>query len=154
MWRACLDILPTRTKLFDRGVLHSFSCHWCEDATKTSSHVLWQCEFVQRIWRACPISIPNVCGMDMTFCDLISHCILVLSHPNIEILFTTAWEIWNARNQHLWENKIPIVDDIWKRVAGWQPIFWMLDCKSVRMVGISQLQILVDGDLLKWEITS
>ena len=27
MWRACLDILPTRTKLFDRGVLHSFSCH-------------------------------------------------------------------------------------------------------------------------------
>ena len=26
MWRACLDILPTKTKLFDKGFLHSFSC--------------------------------------------------------------------------------------------------------------------------------
>lgn len=30
MWRACLDILPTRTKLFDKGFLYSFSCQWCE----------------------------------------------------------------------------------------------------------------------------
>ena len=118
MWRACLDILPTRTKLFDRGVLHSFSCQWCEDAAETSSHVLWQCEFVQRIWSACPISIPSACVVDMTFCELISRCILVLSHPDIEILFTTAWEIWNARNRHVWEDKVPIVDDIWKRGAG------------------------------------
>ena len=40
MWRACLDIIPTRTKLFDKGILHSFSCQWCETEPETSSHVL------------------------------------------------------------------------------------------------------------------
>ena len=40
MWRACLDILPTRTKLFDRGILSFFTCQWCEDDPETTSHVL------------------------------------------------------------------------------------------------------------------
>jgi hypothetical protein len=114
MWRACLDILPTRTKLFDKGVLNSFSCQWCGDESETTSHVLWQCEFAQRIWNACPVPIPNECVGAMNFHDFISLCITALSHPNIEILFTTAWEIWNARNRQLWDNKSPVVDDIWQ----------------------------------------
>ncbi len=118
MWRAWLDIRPTRTKLFDKGVLNSFSCQWCGDESETTSHVLWQCEFAQRIWNACPVPIPNECVGAMNFHDFISLCITALSHPNIEILFTTAWEIWNARNRQLWDNKSPVVDDIWRRAAG------------------------------------
>ena len=118
LWRAYLDILPTRTKLFDKGVTHSFSCHWCEDEAETASHVLWQCEFVQRVWRACPVPIPDGCVLDMNFPDFISTCILELTHPDLEILFTTTWEIWNARNRLLWDKKHTNVDDIWQRASG------------------------------------
>jgi hypothetical protein len=45
IWRTCLDILPTKTKLFDKGLIHSVSCLWCEEEPETLSHVLWQCEF-------------------------------------------------------------------------------------------------------------
>ncbi len=105
MWRACLDILPTRTKLFDRGILSSFSCQWCEEDPETSSHVLWQCDFAQRVWSACPVPIPHDCHPSLPFCDFISICIQCLSGSNLEILFSTAWEIWNARNRFFCDSK-------------------------------------------------
>jgi hypothetical protein len=48
----------------------------------------------------------------------ISTCILELTHPDLKILFTTAWEIWNARNRLLWDKKHTNVDDIWQRASG------------------------------------
>ena len=89
MWRACLDILPTRTKLFDKGLLHSFLCQWCEMEPETLSHVLWQCAYAQKIWKACPVPIPS-CNENMFFRDFIAHCIDVLEVHQIAILFTTA----------------------------------------------------------------
>ena len=117
MWRACLDILPTRTKLFDKGLLHSFLCQWCEMEPETLSHVLWQCAYAQKIWKACPVPIPS-CNENMSFRDFIAHCIDVLEVHQIAILFTTAWEIWNARNRFHWDNKLSTVDDVWRKAAG------------------------------------
>jgi hypothetical protein len=118
MWRACLDILPTRTKLFDRGILSSFSCQWCEENPETPSHVLWQCDFAQRVWSACLVPIPHVCHPSLHFRDFISICVQCLSGFNLEILFTMAWEIWNARNRLFWDSKSTTVDDIWTKAAG------------------------------------
>ena len=118
MWRACWDILPTRTKLFDKGFLHSYSCQWCEVEPETSSHVLWQCAFAQKVWKACPVSIPSSCSDIMSFWDFISHCIDVLKASQIAILFTTALEVWNTRNRLLWDNKFSTVDDVWRKAAG------------------------------------
>jgi hypothetical protein len=53
----------------------------------------------------------------MSFRDFIAHCIDVLEAPQIAILFTTAWEVWNARNRLLWDNKISTVDDVWRKAA-------------------------------------
>ena len=54
----------------------------------------------------------------MSFRDFIAHCIDVLEVPHIAILFTTTWEVWNARNRLLWDNKINTVDDVWRKTAG------------------------------------
>jgi hypothetical protein len=40
MWRACLDILPTQVKLFDRRILSFVTCPWCDDDPETTSHAL------------------------------------------------------------------------------------------------------------------
>uniref|UniRef100_A0A2N9H5H6 CCHC-type domain-containing protein n=1 Tax=Fagus sylvatica TaxID=28930 RepID=A0A2N9H5H6_FAGSY len=47
MWRACKDILPTQTKLFDKGCIHTFTCLWCGEEAETRDHVLWQCDFLE-----------------------------------------------------------------------------------------------------------
>ena len=93
MWRACLDILPTRTKLFDRGILSFFTCQWCEDDPETTSHVLWKCDFAQKICSACPVPIPHDCHPSLSFHNFISICVQCLFGSNLEILFTTAWEM-------------------------------------------------------------
>jgi hypothetical protein len=118
MWRACLDILPTRTKLFDRGILSFFTCQWCEDDPETTSHVLWKCDFAQKIWSACLVLIPHDYHPSLSFRDFISICVQCLVGSNLEILFTTAWEIWNARNKLFWDSKSTTVDDIWQKAAG------------------------------------
>jgi hypothetical protein len=117
MWRACQDILPTKTKLFDKGLLHSVSCLWCEGEPETSSHVLWQCDFSQRIWIACPVNIPSSVSVSMSFKDFVLGCIDVLPKMDMDFLFTIAWEIWNARNRDHWENKVLSVDDIWRKAV-------------------------------------
>ena len=99
IWRACRDILPTQTKLFDRNISHSFTCLWCGEESETCDHVLWRCEFVQRVWRECAASIPVDFEVDMTFRDFIDRCTRELQSPSLEIVFTTAWDVWNARNE-------------------------------------------------------
>uniref|UniRef100_A0A2N9FI47 CCHC-type domain-containing protein n=1 Tax=Fagus sylvatica TaxID=28930 RepID=A0A2N9FI47_FAGSY len=90
MWRACLDILPTKTKLFGKGLIHTVSCLWCEEELESSAHVLWQCEFAQRIWSACPVTISE---------------------------FLLGVGDLNARNRLHWENKLLSVNDIWQRAV-------------------------------------
>ena len=72
IWRACKNILPTQTNLFDRGVTQTFSYHWCEDVAETTDHILWSCDFAQRVWQASTVPIPPRYDLQMSFGDLIN----------------------------------------------------------------------------------
>ena len=99
IWRACSDILPTQSNLFRRGLSNAMSCRWCEDDVKTVSHALWQCDFAQKVWKAAPISFPSDCVSSLCFTDVVHCCVQSLAHPNLEIMLTTAWKLWQARNR-------------------------------------------------------
>ena len=43
--RECHGILPTRTRLFDRGISSYYKCVLCSDAAELLNHVLWDCPF-------------------------------------------------------------------------------------------------------------
>uniref|UniRef100_A0A2N9H9Z1 Reverse transcriptase domain-containing protein n=2 Tax=Fagus sylvatica TaxID=28930 RepID=A0A2N9H9Z1_FAGSY len=117
LWRACRNILPTQTNLFDRGVSQTYSCKWCLEEAETSDHVLWQCEFAQRVWQASPISFPSSYDTRLSFGDLLSSCIHDLNHPSLELFFITAWELWCARNELFWNETNVTVDDICQKAA-------------------------------------
>ena len=91
IWRACRNILPTQTKLFDKKISSSFSCQWCEDELETSDHILWQCEFAQRVWSASSVKIPSGVNVNMTFMDFLECCLRELGSPEVEITMTIAW---------------------------------------------------------------
>ena len=118
IWRACRNILPTQTKLFDKKISSSFSCKWCEDEPETGDHILWQCDFAQRVWNACLVPIPS--GVDVTgsFSDFLDCCLRDLDSPEIEIIMTVAWMLWVARNELMWEGINSNVDDICTRASG------------------------------------
>ena len=129
IWRACKNILPTQTNLFDKGVTQTFSCLWCEDEAETTDHVLWNCEFAQRVWLASTVPIPPRYDFHMSFADFISCALNDIQSPSIEIMFTTAWELWNARNALLYEGVVCNVVDICQKAAGMAVDFLELDAR-------------------------
>jgi hypothetical protein len=117
IWRACKTILPTQTKLFDKGVSHTYSCLWCGDEAETVDHLLWGCEFAQRVWKASPAMIPPSYQVNMPFTEFISGCIDDLGSLALEITFTTAWALWKARNDLIWNAKNSTVSEICQYAA-------------------------------------
>ncbi len=118
MWRACKDILPTQTKLFDERCIHTFTCLWCCEEVETRDHVLWQCEFAQKVWKECPTRILVHYDESIIFTEFIVSCFKDLSSPAIEIVLTTAWSLWKARNDLQWDNKCSNVSEICLLKAG------------------------------------
>ena len=41
MWKACSNILPTCTKLFDQNIVSNFSCSVCGDEAETRDHLFY-----------------------------------------------------------------------------------------------------------------
>lgn len=118
VWRVCRNILPTKTKLFDRKITSSYSCTWCLNEPETVDHVLWHCEFAQKVWNACPIAFPSLDVEGLSLMDFLATCLRELSSPEVEIVFATAWVLWSAHNEVVWDRKVVNVDDICSRAVG------------------------------------
>ena len=69
VWRVCNDSLPTRTKLFKRKILHSFSCVLCNKEAETYDHLFLECSFAQAIWLQLPLLNDYRCYSKMKFID-------------------------------------------------------------------------------------
>ena len=82
IWRTCRNILPTQTTtLFDKNISSSFSCQWYKDEPETGNHVLWGCEFAQRVWCECPVLFRPTADSRMSFMDFLGLCLRDLSSP-------------------------------------------------------------------------
>jgi hypothetical protein len=112
IWRACRNILPTQTKLFEKKISSSFSCLWCEEEPETCDHVLWRCEFAQRVWGAFSISLPGGVDILLTFMEFMECCLKGMKFPEVEIIFNTAWMLWRPRNELMWEGSPNNFEDI------------------------------------------
>uniref|UniRef100_A0A2N9GYZ1 Reverse transcriptase zinc-binding domain-containing protein n=1 Tax=Fagus sylvatica TaxID=28930 RepID=A0A2N9GYZ1_FAGSY len=117
IWKARKGILSTRTNLFDKGLSNSFSCVWCEDEAETGDHLLWGCEFAQRVWKDCPVNFPAHLHASMSFKKVILCCVSDLISPGLEIVLTTAWAIWKARNDIIWNNHITPIFELCQQAA-------------------------------------
>ena len=112
IWRACQNILPTQTKLLDKKISSSFSCQLCEDEPETGDHILWRCDFAQRVCSACSVPIPPRVDVNGSFSDFLECCLRDLGFPEVEIMLTVAWMLWVARNELMWEGIHGNVDDV------------------------------------------
>ena len=95
---------------------------------------VWRCEFAQKVWKAAPISGLSKFSVGMASLDLVERVISDFSHPAVEIFSTTTWAIWNARNAFLWEDKVPMVNEICHGAAALAIDFLEAganDCESV-----------------------
>lgn len=50
VWRACHDLLPTRTNLAQRKIVKHVSCPIYEKEEETLHHIFWECPLASDIW--------------------------------------------------------------------------------------------------------
>ena len=96
-WRACKNILPTKTRLRDRHIPIEVDCDLCEEV-ETIGHVFWKCNLANEVWTTLKILPPNQSWEPRDFIDILWLFQDHHSHVGIEIAITTAWGIWNNRN--------------------------------------------------------
>ena len=68
IWRACKDILPTKTKLRDRKIPLDVACDICGEA-ETAGHVLWGCELAAAVWQMANFKAPGLTTNSPNFLD-------------------------------------------------------------------------------------
>ena len=96
-WRACKNILPTKTRLRERHIPIEVDCDLCEEV-ETIGHVFWKCNLAKEVWTTLKILPPNQSWEPRDFIDILWLFQENHSHVDMEILITTAWDIWNNRN--------------------------------------------------------
>ena len=115
IWRACNDSLPTRTKLFNKKVLHSFSCVLCYEEAKTCDHLFLECSFAQAVWLQSPLLNEYRLYPKMKFMDAMNAAIQKLSVVVFDTLCIACWMIWTCKNRVVFNNKAPCYHGLWNR---------------------------------------
>ena len=110
MWRACNSSLPTKTNLFNRGVLSSSSCPVCQDEAKTILHIFWNCPYARSAWFNSPLHKFSNSLRVSVWSDVVEEVLKEQCKHTIEVFFTLAWMIWGHRN-NVWLQKPSVAAD-------------------------------------------
>ena len=100
-WKACQDILPLKTNLVKRNVLHMATCDGCNVGEEDSIHFFWKCSKAKELWSSSKLVFPNVMDRLSSFKEMV-WCLLMdekSSSENLELLLTCAWALWGNRNE-------------------------------------------------------
>ncbi|XP_062145914.1 uncharacterized protein LOC133853906 [Alnus glutinosa] len=83
-WRACHNILPTRSNQ-KKGIALDPLCLFCQTELETVRHVLWDCPSTSDVWGACDRKIQksNVGGDN--FSDVVQYMFDRCSHEEVEL---------------------------------------------------------------------
>lgn len=100
LWRALWDILPHGSNLTEKGIDIQGKCQTC-GATETNIHALRDCSWVLQVWA----KIFNVLDtpVRISFREWIAGMMDQKSQKEMEMISVSAWQIWGARNDLLFE---------------------------------------------------
>lgn len=104
LWRACLDILPTKVNLCKRKILIDQTCPLCLVELETTEHILWDCISASDILRQCTRRIQKGKASCNNFKSLIEDMFNNLEIEEMEELTLILWNLWRRRNEYVFKN--------------------------------------------------
>ena len=97
LWRACKNILPTKLKLKQRGIVEGDRCDICGQS-ESSGHSSWSCKVAETDWSNTKLKLPYFQDPSRDFIDIVWA--INDTHPGInwDLFAITVWSLWNNRN--------------------------------------------------------
>lgn len=74
-WRACKNLLLTKSNLQCRKILDDPTCDACGKVGETSGHALWACEIAQAVWSQLGLTIHSRGPIFNSFLDFLWHLV-------------------------------------------------------------------------------
>ncbi|XP_021991931.1 uncharacterized protein LOC110888728 [Helianthus annuus] len=112
MWKVVNNNIPTMLALKGRQVnVGDTLCKLCGEADEDADHLLTSCLITTIVWQF----ISECCNTSSLFAFSTKDLINIHSHVKASknkrkgiqaVIFTTAWCIWNARNEAVFQNKV------------------------------------------------
>ncbi|KAF2300960.1 hypothetical protein GH714_018610 [Hevea brasiliensis] len=126
MWRASCDILPTKSKLIQKGVSVNGGCLLC-GAVEDLLHVL-SCLVAMNCWNLLNVHVDTAIS---SFADFFFQYLSSNDKCSVENLCAVLWNIWAHRNFLLWQGRQPdalhIFSSALKFIQEWQEAQQRLD---------------------------
>ena len=91
LWRACLNVLPTRLSLCRRRILQDSTYQVCHAAPESPTHALWSCPYAGSVWALIPGKIQKLPLTQADFFELFQCLNERLTRAEVEIF--TVWAI-------------------------------------------------------------
>jgi hypothetical protein len=98
LWRILRNALPVKDNLFKKGVNCDPLCPRCDGYKETLSHVFLECEWVKQVWLASPLTINLSTVHNPNIINWIYHMVMNTRMESMEIITSTLYSIWYARN--------------------------------------------------------
>ncbi|XP_057415854.1 putative ribonuclease H protein At1g65750 [Lotus japonicus] len=105
LWRVLKGIVPTRQRLWNKGVRCPLFCPRFDQAAESVEHALRDCPWSRRMWFASPLGFSWPADLSQSFGEWC--CSLLLDAPQevVEIFATVCYYIWRARNLLCFDEK-------------------------------------------------
>ena len=93
VWRACLNILPTRDNLHRRKININPRCEICYKHLEFTAHLLWECPLEQNVWALCQGQLQKCSNVAEDIFMLFRRLVAKLSQQELERWAVTIWAI-------------------------------------------------------------
>ncbi|KAL5864153.1 hypothetical protein ACOSQ3_001667 [Xanthoceras sorbifolium] len=119
VWRACRNMLPTRSLLAARRVPVGAGCPLCDAADESVLHSLWLCRSLAESKAAVPFLARLRLPAAGSFLDFILACFSILLVQEMELLLVLLWRFWFRCNRAVHSAPLLSVEE----TVGWSERF-------------------------------
>ncbi|KAF4380068.1 hypothetical protein F8388_018192 [Cannabis sativa] len=98
-WRGFHDALPMYVGLQKRKVVDHTNFPICGFSVDSTSHVVFLCRGLKKIWKELRVTLLNNLSMDISFKQIVLKASEILSRSDYELFLVAAWYIQGQRNQ-------------------------------------------------------
>ena len=99
MWRACYNVLPTKSNLARQKVQIDPKCSFCGQQDETTQHILWEYPFARNVWALVRGKLQKSSFVTEEFFMLARHMVHRLGGKDLELWAITSWSLWNTQNR-------------------------------------------------------
>ena len=115
MWRACCNVVPTKSNLAWRKVQIDPKCFFYSQQDETTEHILWECPFARNVWALVRGKLQKSSSLAENFFMLARHMIQRLDRKELERWAITLWCLWNSHSRFQFKHVQTHPNEIFKQ---------------------------------------